>query len=871
MANISLALPISRKFTYANFEQDDDIAYINSCRASSKIKFIMSENRIYRVVVNKDIRGDYTQPEYIIQKNHRTDNSGAYQAIFEFNDIPIVDEIEICSIHSPDLDLCTINELIEYVKSKVNLQKLVGRPIFYNKMTVHLIKNIEVGIKIIKHKIPPPTNTEISNIPIIEIDTEISTPVEIDTEISTPVEIDTEISTPVEIESSIHVDDEIYNSPIVQIGSSTIISISNNLKSSVCVNEIVHLSNDNVIDIIVSDFDKQSSSTTPSKNDIYVSLAELSNLFKKSKNDKSSTTQKQQLILKEHIINTIKTKFSSKLFKLKTNYLITVNKNIYDIVFDCTNVIKSDDVAYTIDSNVSVNIRDSTTSSTILDNIYTLTAEDEIIFRIISSDSNILLKSELTKSIVPHVVEKTILNGFLTTIYIGTKKVVLYIDDIYIKSTNDLNNSHKIAYVCNSGNIPKISFLDNTQNEISVVDCHDKYEIESLIFKPTKKETINNLDLALMFKLVDTVDVKLEKVKQYFKYKVRESCVFVGKAFEFDGVRFIVENITFCDKTINKNNHVIGFFSENSNITLNNKTGDKSINIINDELSTARNINVNLIKSMAKQMELDGMYGMEKYIDIIIKEVLITRTNLVSEHILDLIEPAKGIILHGPPGTGKTTFARNLGKLLACTGSKIKFLTSTEIKSKWHGESEGNVRKLFKDAIDAYELYGKDSPLYIVVIDEIEAILGTRSGCSSSDIKDAIVNQFLGEMDGLNQFDNCIFIGTTNRLDILDPACLRPGRFGCVITIDAPNEDQRKVIFESYHKKMEKGGVIFPLDQFDYTTIAKLTDGFTGAVIKNVFHLCVSDYINNKMNGNERICQPEDLYSILREKYKINV
>ena len=113
MTNISLALPVSRKFTYANFKQDDDIAYINSCRASSKIKFIMTQNRIYRVLVNKDIQGDYTQPEYVVKENHTNVAHGTYeyQGTLEFDDIPIVDEIEICSIHSPNLDLCTINEL----------------------------------------------------------------------------------------------------------------------------------------------------------------------------------------------------------------------------------------------------------------------------------------------------------------------------------------------------------------------------------------------------------------------------------------------------------------------------------------------------------------------------------------------------------------------------------------------------------------------------------------------------------------------------------------------------------------------------------------------------------------------------------------
>jgi SpoVK/Ycf46/Vps4 family AAA+-type ATPase len=247
----------------------------------------------------------------------------------------------------------------------------------------------------------------------------------------------------------------------------------------------------------------------------------------------------------------------------------------------------------------------------------------------------------------------------------------------------------------------------------------------------------------------------------------------------------------------------------------------------------------------------------------------LTRTNLVDENLIDLIEPTKGVILYGPPGTGKTTLARNIGKIFGASGSRIKRMTATEIKSKWHGESEGNIRKLFELAIKEYELYGDNAPLHILIIDEIDAILGSRGDSCSSNIKDSIVNQFLGEMDGLVQFANCIIIGITNRLELLDQACLRPGRFGCHIHVDLPNESQRKLIFESFHKKLERAGIISDIRLFNYELISSLTQGMSGAGIKNIYQLCVSEHVNKKMDGIQYIIEPTTLRTILRSNYKV--
>lgn len=195
------------------------------------------------------------------------------------------------------------------------------------------------------------------------------------------------------------------------------------------------------------------------------------------------------------------------------------------------------------------------------------------------------------------------------------------------------------------------------------------------------------------------------------------------------------------------------------------------------------------------------------------------------------VKPVKGALFYGPPGTGKTTFARHLGKILGCSGDRFQKLTSTEILSKWVGENEGNLRKLFQPAIDAQQEFGDESPLYVIVFDEIDAILHKR-GSDVNKWGDRLVNQFLGLLDGLEEMNNLLVIGLTNRMDQLDPAVIRPGRLELHIELGIPNATGRRKIFEIHMQKLTENEKLDP--SVDIDVLVEQTDGFSGADIEGI-------------------------------------
>ena len=179
------------------------------------------------------------------------------------------------------------------------------------------------------------------------------------------------------------------------------------------------------------------------------------------------------------------------------------------------------------------------------------------------------------------------------------------------------------------------------------------------------------------------------------------------------------------------------------------------------------------------------------------------------------IETPKGILLHGPPGTGKTLIAKALAKT---TESNFISIKGPELLSKWVGESEKGVREIFRKARQA-------APC-IIFLDEVDALVPRRgSGSSDSHVTENIVSQILTEIDGLEELHNVLIIGATNRLDIVDEALLRPGRFDRIIEVGNPDSKARKHIFEIHTKKK-------PLENsVDIKKLVEITNGFSGAEI----------------------------------------
>ena len=200
------------------------------------------------------------------------------------------------------------------------------------------------------------------------------------------------------------------------------------------------------------------------------------------------------------------------------------------------------------------------------------------------------------------------------------------------------------------------------------------------------------------------------------------------------------------------------------------------------------------------------------------------------------VEAPKGILLHGPPGTGKTLIAKALAKM---TESNFISIKGPELLSKWVGESEKGVREIFRKARQA-------APC-IIFLDEVDALVPRRgSGGSDSHVTENVVSQILTEIDGLEELNNVLIIGATNRLDIVDEALLRPGRFDRIIRVPNPDEKGRQHIFEIHTKKK-------PLDSdVKISEIVKLTDDFSGAEIAAVANRAAITALKRYVSGKSK-------------------
>jgi len=200
------------------------------------------------------------------------------------------------------------------------------------------------------------------------------------------------------------------------------------------------------------------------------------------------------------------------------------------------------------------------------------------------------------------------------------------------------------------------------------------------------------------------------------------------------------------------------------------------------------------------------------------------------------VESPKGILLHGPPGTGKTMIAKALAKM---TESNFISIKGPELLSKWVGESEKGVREIFRKARQA-------APC-IIFLDEVDALVPRRgSGGSDSHVTENVVSQILTEIDGLEELNNVLIIGATNRLDIVDEALLRPGRFDRIIKVPNPDEKGRQHIFEIHTKKK-------PLDSdVKISEIVKITDDFSGAEIAAVANRAAIASLKRYVSGKSK-------------------
>jgi len=197
------------------------------------------------------------------------------------------------------------------------------------------------------------------------------------------------------------------------------------------------------------------------------------------------------------------------------------------------------------------------------------------------------------------------------------------------------------------------------------------------------------------------------------------------------------------------------------------------------------------------------------------------------------IRPAKGFLLYGPPGTGKTLLAKAVAREAEANFIATK---SSDLLSKWYGESEQQITRLFQRA--------RQVAPTVIFIDELDSLVPARGGgMGEPQVTERVVNTILAEMDGLEELQSVVVIGATNRPNLVDPALLRPGRFDELIYVGLPSREGRRRILGIQTQKMPLGPDV------DLDDIAARTERFTGADLEDVVRraglIALREHIDN--------------------------
>jgi transitional endoplasmic reticulum ATPase len=199
----------------------------------------------------------------------------------------------------------------------------------------------------------------------------------------------------------------------------------------------------------------------------------------------------------------------------------------------------------------------------------------------------------------------------------------------------------------------------------------------------------------------------------------------------------------------------------------------------------------------------------------------------------------RGILLHGPSGTGKTLLAKAVA-----TESEANFVSvrGPELLSKWVGESERGIREIFRRARQA-------SPC-VVFFDEVDSIAPIRGAGGETAVTERVVSQLLTELDGMENMHGVVVLAATNRADMIDPALLRPGRFDKIIQIPLPDKDSRKSILEINSKDIPIISDKANPKYVDFEKLSDLTDGLSGADVAAISNTAVSLVIHEFLDKN---------------------
>jgi vesicle-fusing ATPase len=369
-----------------------------------------------------------------------------------------------------------------------------------------------------------------------------------------------------------------------------------------------------------------------------------------------------------------------------------------------------------------------------------------------------------------------------------------------------------------------------------------KGSIEYSVHTP-KKNNISkiSLTLSLLGKNRDIISFHEEDFKDHILSNFKTHYFYSNQPIltKYKGYNIVIKVTSATEGYINDNTE-INLFSESIELNF------ASSNILSRELFQDD-----------FNFENIGIGGLDSELMGIFRRALSSRA--IKPSIVDKlgIKHVKGVLLYGPPGSGKTLIARNIGNLL--TNKPPKVINGPEILNKYVGQSEENIRTIFKEAQEDQNVNGDDASLHIIIFDEIDAICKKRGsgGSAGAGVNDTVVNQLLSIIDGINQLNNIFIIAMTNRKDLLDDALIRPGRIEIHVKIELPDFYGRKQIFGIHTKKMETNKMLD--SDFDKDILAKLTENYSGAEIEAVVKNASAYAVNEQLRSGKEDIEDEDI------------